>query len=225
MNKIDDIKTIRESTEYAFSLQVCKDAYEAHGCDVQAAIAYLLSFVEKPSADLTDAERAELETYKKKAEKRASRKNAYPSNKQRADLVLAGIAAILFFLLGIASLVVIIVDRDLKGMFAPMIIGFILSFACLIAWHAAKTMKKEDYDRANKFVPKEVTYREGDTLTCPCCGSHEVQFFEPKFNKKKALLGTVVTGSLLGAYFGVPKDGVYKAVCNHCGHHWKAKIK
>lgn len=225
MSKIDDIKTIRERTEFAFSLQACKDAYEAHGCDVEAAIAYLSSMIVKPVNELTDTERAEIEAYKKKAEKRASKKSEYPSEKQRTHGVIAAVGAILFFLLGVASLVLSIAEKGSSGWIAPTVIGFVLSVACAFAWSSAKTMSKEEYDRANRVVPKEITYREGDTLACPCCGSHEVQFFEPKFNRRKALLGTVISGSLLGAYFGVPKPGEYKAVCNHCGHHWKAKIK
>ena len=225
MNKIDDIKTIRERTEYAFSLQACKYAYEAHGCNVEAAVAYLLSLVVKTENELTDTERAEIEAYKKKAEKRASKKTAYQSKGQKVAAIVYGWSALVLFVLGIVTMIIFVAGKETKDILIPMIISFVLSAFCAIAWYAAKTMKREDWNEANRVVPKEVTYREGDTLICPCCGSHEVQFFEPKFNKKKALIGTVVTGSLLGAYFGVPKDGIYKAVCNHCGHHWKAKIK
>ena len=144
----------------------------------------------------------------------------------------------MYFVFGVISLVLCIISlvfmiiHAINNLGDYWIICFVGTLLMTIAfmWRANSIAKMGEgeynaFKETDKFIPKEVTYREGDTLICPCCGSHEVQFFEPKFNKKKALIGTVVTGSLLGAYFGVPKDGVYKAVCNHCGHHWKAKIK
>lgn len=204
-NRIQDIETIQARTKYNFSISDCIDAYKENGENVNAAVDYLNSI--KSGNEQTEE--------KKK-------------NETRAAGALEGVfsALFLFSILALISLIIAAAVGSIKWVYISFPIGVML-FSFIMFNFANASKKKLEAQSCEEYLEdqeKQVSIAH-DATVCPCCGSHEVQFFEPKFNKKKALLGTVVTGSLLGAYFGVPKDGVYKAVCNHCGHHWKAKIK
>lgn len=204
-NRIKDIETIQVRTKYNFSFSKCVDAYNENGENVDAAVAQLNSIA-------NGCENAERK-------KRRETKTSGALEVLFAFLFFASILATIGFAVFISAGSV-----RLSVIFYPLGVAL---FSFVMFGFANASRKKLEVQTNEEYLKekgKEVEIAHDPTV-CPCCGSHEVQFFEPKFNKKKALIGTVVTGSLLGAYFGVPKDGIYKAVCNHCGHHWKAKIK
>lgn len=223
MNKIDDIKIIHERTGRMFSLQVCKDAYEAHGCNVETAVAYLLSLVEKPSAEMDDKNKIDV------SQEACDRRISERKEKERKRLNrVAYVLSILFFLsliFLIAAIVLVCLGEISPAIIISSIMITILLFA-LFGETNAKYEKlgqitNEEYVEENL---KEILKANADQTVCPYCGSTHVTFHKKGFNEGKALLGVALIG-YWGAFWGVPGKNKIKGTCLKCGHSWTVKRK
>ncbi len=221
-SKIEDIRQIRAKTENYFSIAECKELYEKNGCNVEKTVEILKSKT-PATVEPTAKERAEVESHRAKSDKKA--KNTAGRKTER--IITAKICCVLAWsclIMFVVSIVVGLIVGDFSSFVIPIVLFLLLSIVLAVVSGSLNGMTEEEYSEAKKVVPNEIAYNDGDEIVCPYCGSTHVTFHKKGFNEGKALLGGALFG-WWGILWGVPKDGVYKAVCNHCGHHWKAKIK
>lgn len=60
-----------------------------------------------------------------------------------------------------------------------------------------------------------------DEIKCPKCGSTQITANKKGFGLGKAVVGTVLTGGLLGAGAGLLGSNKVVITCLKCGHQWK----
>lgn len=224
MNKINDIKRLREETGGNFGIEFCKNTYEECGCDVEAAKTKILSMLETEKKDeLTPQEMAELEKYKVRAEKRANSKSkSEKSAKQKYSLVMR-IFSLLFFLAFVGSLIAQIVDKN-AGIVELIIISGVLSVFLFIISVAVLNMTDKEFSEATSHTNAEsivYLHYDNEAIQCPHCGSTDILLKEKKFSKTKAFIGMTAFG-VKGAVFGIPSHKKVKCRCADCGHEFEA---
>lgn len=212
---IEDIKKIRELTEYEFSIPACKEAYENCGKDIDKAVEFLKASDQPIEVTtMTDEERSEFEEYKKKYEKRANRKAKW--SKRLFESKACYIFSALFFTIAVTATITSIVQHSSNGV-VPIIVAFALSILTLITAISVENMTDEEYKKASKAsVP--YAYNDGlHEVCCPECGGTHIIYKTKGFSKSKALLGVAITGRSYGVIFGVPSNKNVKAYCKDCG--------
>lgn len=169
--------------------------------------------------ELTPEERAELEAYMKKANKRADKKMQDKLSSRKVYSVVMIVASAIFTIVFILSLA-------LKwNSVALTIIAICLSVACLVAGLVARNLSDSEYSKAT--TPEAnlvVLHYDNEVLSCPHCGSTNVLYHTKKFSVPKAVAGGVAFG-YLGIAFGTPNNKRIKCRCQGCGHTFEMMRK
>lgn len=169
--------------------------------------------------ELTPEERAELEAYKKKANKRADRKTQGKPSSRKVYSIVMLIAAILFAVTFVLMLVLSFALKEKLGIFA--LIALIGSISCIIAYLISRNITDKEFSEATTpDANLVVLHYDNEAVVCPHCGSTEILYHTKKFSTAKAVMGGMAFG-YLGIACGIPNNKRIKCKCAKCSHKFE----